>query len=184
MKFFTGASETIARLRLLGREKLDPGQEGWIQLELRDPVVAVRGDRYILRRPSPGETLGGGVIVDHQPKGRHKRFDQEVLRSLESLSQGTPAEILYEAALALQVAPLKESSPARVWNHRMQSRHYRNYSLANSFIPLEEGEPDIQSDLLVVTLPHWNSLRDILLCRPWKPTMQAILSGAASRAKN
>ncbi len=71
VKFFTGASETIARLRLLGVEKLDPGQEGWIQLELRDPVVAVRGDRYILRRPSPGETIGGGVVVDHQPKGRH-----------------------------------------------------------------------------------------------------------------
>ncbi len=108
VKFFTGASETIARLRLLGKEKLDPGQEGWIQLELREPVVAVRGDRYILRRPSPGETLGGGVVVDHQPKGRHKRFDREVLRTLEYLSQGTPAEVLLEAAMALHVAPLKE----------------------------------------------------------------------------
>ena len=62
-------SETIGTLRLLGTEELNRGEEGWIQLELRDPVVAVRGDRYILRRPSPGETLGGGVIVDHQPKG-------------------------------------------------------------------------------------------------------------------
>ncbi len=74
VKLFVGASETIATLRLLGVEELSPGEEGWIQLELRDPVVATRGDRYILRRPSPGETIGGGVIVDHQPKGRHKRF--------------------------------------------------------------------------------------------------------------
>ena len=88
VKFFVGASETIANLRLLGTEELNPGEEGWIQLELRDPIVTVRGDRYILRRPSPGETLGGGVIVDHQPKGRHKRFDENVLKSLESLIAG------------------------------------------------------------------------------------------------
>ncbi len=75
VKLFVGTSETLATLRLLGTDELLPGQEGWIQLELRDPVVAVRGDRYILRRPSPGETLGGGAIVDAQPKARHKRFD-------------------------------------------------------------------------------------------------------------
>jgi selenocysteine-specific elongation factor len=79
VKLFVGASETIATLRLLGTQELAPGENGWIQLELRDPIVAVRGDRYILRRPSPGETLGGGAIIDHQPKGRHTRFDEEVL---------------------------------------------------------------------------------------------------------
>src|SRR5512138_3869211 len=93
VKFFVGASETIATLRLLGTEELSPGEEAWVQLELRDPAVTVRGDRYILRRPSPSETLGGGVIVDHQPQGRHKRFGEEVLQSLESLSQGTPTDV-------------------------------------------------------------------------------------------
>src|SRR5260221_8361703 len=82
VKFFVGTSETIATLRILGTEQFGPNEEGWIQLELREPVVAVRGDRYILRRPSPSETLGGRVIIDHQPEGRHKRFDEEVLKSL------------------------------------------------------------------------------------------------------
>ena len=108
VKFFVGASETIANLRLLGTDELKPGEESWIQLELRDPIVTVRGDRYILRRPSPGETLGGGVIVDHLPKGRHKRFDQSILKSLESLSQGTPADILLEAAWASNIATVRE----------------------------------------------------------------------------
>src|SRR6185436_2172286 len=108
VKFFVGTSETVANVRLLGTEELEAGEEGWIQLELRDPVVAVRGDRYILRRPSPGETLGGGVIVDHQPKRRHKRFDEGVLKSLESLAQGTPADVLFEAALALNITSIKE----------------------------------------------------------------------------
>ena len=126
-------------------------------------MVAVRGDRYILRRPSPGETLGGGVIVDHQPKGRHKRFDQEVLRSLESLSQGTPAEILYEAALALQVAPMREI----VTRSRLEASNaepaLQELLLSHLILPLEEGELNVQSDLLVVTLPHWNSLRNSVM---------------------
>jgi len=71
-------------------------------------VIAVRGDRYILRRPSPGETLGGGAVVDHQPQGRHKRFDQEILKSLEALAKGTPSDILFEAALASNAARLKD----------------------------------------------------------------------------
>jgi selenocysteine-specific elongation factor len=163
VKVFVGASETIASLRLLGTEELRPGEEGWIQLELRDPVVGVRGDRYILRRPSPGETLGGGVIVDHQPKGRHKRFDENILRSLESMSQGTPADVLLEAALALQIASVKEV----VLRSRLETADAEaalNELLGSaSLIPLEEGSPTSASDRLVIARPHWNALREKIL---------------------
>lgn len=108
VKFFIGATEVLARVRLLGAESLKPGEEGWLQLELKGPVVAVRGDRYILRRPSPGETLGGGVVVDPQPKGRHRRFNKETLAQLESLAQGTPEDVLTQALIALGSAPLQE----------------------------------------------------------------------------
>ncbi|MDP2994285.1 MAG: selenocysteine-specific translation elongation factor [Anaerolineales bacterium] len=108
VKLFIGTSETIADVRLLGAETLNPGETGWLQLELRTPVVAVRGDRYILRRPSPGETLGGGTVVDPQPQARHKRFDKAVLRALDALAQGSPAEVLLQAALALGPVPVKD----------------------------------------------------------------------------
>ncbi len=108
VKFFIGAMEVIARVRLLGSEALSPGESGWLQLELSSPVIAVRGDHYILRRPSPGETLGGGAIVDPHPKGRHKRFSEETLADLEALAQGDPSDILLQAAAALGVAPLKD----------------------------------------------------------------------------
>jgi len=108
VKLFIETAEVVARLRLLGVEELSPGEEGWLQLELHQPVVTIRGDHYILRRPSPGETLGGGVVVDPNPKGRHKRFASETLASLEALSKGTPADILLQALLALSAAPLKD----------------------------------------------------------------------------
>ena len=160
VKFFVGASETIATLRLLGTEELRPGEAGWIQLELRDPVVTVRGDRYILRRPSPGETLGGGMIVDHQPKGRHKRFDAEVTRALESLAQGSPADILLEAAMATNIVPLREIITRSRLEPASAESALKELLLANYLISLEEGTPSITSDMLIIALPHWNTLRD------------------------
>jgi len=108
VKLFIGAMEVVARVRLLGRDELFPGEMGWLQIELPSPVVAIRGDHYILRRPSPGETLGGGIVIDPHPKSRHKRFSVEVLTNLESLSQGTPADVLLQALFALGAAPLKD----------------------------------------------------------------------------
>lgn len=108
IKLFVGASEVLGRVRVLGTEQLAPGEEGYLQIELRDPVVAVRGDRYILRRPSPGETLGGGVVLDSDPKGRYKRKDPAVLERLRALTEGTPAEVLLQAALTLGIAPIRD----------------------------------------------------------------------------
>ncbi|MBI5950761.1 MAG: selenocysteine-specific translation elongation factor [Chloroflexi bacterium] len=163
VKFFVGASETIATLRLLGTEELLPGKEGWIQLELRDSIVTVRGDKYILRRPSPSETLGGGVIVDHQPKGRHKRFNEDTLKSLVALAKGSPADILSEAALALNAAPLKEM----VAKSRLESATAESAlaELINNgqLILLEGGDPTTVSNILAIALPHWNALRERIL---------------------
>jgi len=107
-KLFLGADETRARVRLLGVEQLKPGENALLQLEVDDPVVAVRGDRYILRRPSPSETLGGGIVIDPHPPYRHKRFDKDILSRLESISEGDPADVLVQALSRARFAPWKE----------------------------------------------------------------------------
>jgi selenocysteine-specific elongation factor len=163
VKFFVGASETIATLRLLGTEELQPGKEGWIQLELRDPIVTVRGDRYILRRPSPSETLGGGVVIDHQPKGRHKRFDEKILKSLESLMQGSPVDVLFEAALGLNAAPLKEIITKSRLESSIAEEALKELINNGQLIILEDGARSITSDALAIALPHWNVLQEKII---------------------
>lgn len=158
VKVFLGTAETMATLRLLGTEELAPGQQGWIQLELRDPVVAVRGDRYILRRPSPAETLGGGVVVDAQPKARHRRFDEELLKSLASLAQGSPTDILFEAALALNAAPIKEIAARSHLESKPAAQALKGLLSDGRLIALEEGALSPASELLVIAFPHWNEL--------------------------
>jgi selenocysteine-specific elongation factor len=159
VKFFTGASETMAVIRLLGIEDIKGDEEGWIQIELRDPVVALRGDRYILRRPSPGETLGGGSVVDHQPKGRHKRLDVNIIKSLDALLQGTPDEILLESALALGVAPIKDI----IARSRLESLHAE--SALSELIETEKlivlGEKGKRTpETLAVPASQWKTIHE------------------------
>ena len=157
VKLFVLASEVVARLRLLGTDELKPGEEGWLQLELRDPVVAVRGDRFILRRPSPGETLGGGMIVDPHPAGRHKRFDLQVLERLESLRQGSPAEVLYQASLASGPTNVKEIIAQARLSTDQAAAALQELLSNNLLLKLEPGSPDPASELLVVAAARWET---------------------------
>jgi selenocysteine-specific elongation factor len=94
--FFSGAAELPARITLLDRERLDPGESAWVQLRFRAPIAVLRRDRFIVRRPSPSETLGGGEIIDPNPP-RHRRFRPETIAALETLAAGAPDEILLQA---------------------------------------------------------------------------------------
>jgi len=107
-KLFIGADETEARVRLLGIDSLKPGESAWLQLEVQDPVVAIRGDRFILRRPSPSETLGGGRVIDPHPPYRHKRFNQELMDRLESISGGDPGDVLIQVISGANTGYWKE----------------------------------------------------------------------------
>ena len=104
VKLFLGAAEVLARVRVIGQEAIPPGGEGWLQLEPQTPVVAVRGDRFILRVPSPPETIGGGTVLDAFPGRRHKRFDAAVLARLQALTDGSPEDLLAQTLESLGAA--------------------------------------------------------------------------------
>ncbi len=74
--FFSGAAEVPARMRLLDKSEISPGQTGWVQIQLAGPVAVAKGDRYIVRFASPSITVGGGIIVDPYAKTRHRDFEQ------------------------------------------------------------------------------------------------------------
>ena len=97
--FFSGAAEIPATIRLLGAERLTPGESGWLQLYLERPAVVVSGDHFILRQPSPSATLGGGVILSPHPRRRWRRFDPAALARLQTLAKGAPDEVLLQTLM-------------------------------------------------------------------------------------
>ncbi|HLW46247.1 MAG TPA: selenocysteine-specific translation elongation factor [bacterium] len=63
VRLYIAADEVIGRVRLLDRMRLEPGESAAVQLVLERPVVAVRGDPFVLRRYSPMTTIGGGEVI-------------------------------------------------------------------------------------------------------------------------
>ncbi len=160
VKLFIGAAEIPARVRLLGKDMLNPGEEGWLQLELKQAVATIRGDRYILRRPSPGETLGGGIVVDPHPKGRHKRFAIGLIDQLESLAVGTPDEVMLQAVLALGAASVRDVVTRSSLEVEQANQAVKDLTGAGHLIWLEEKEGGIslESDLLVTSRTYYEQL--------------------------
>lgn len=160
VKLFIGAAEVLARVRTLGKEEIQPGDEGWLQLEMREPIVAIRGDHYIIRRPSPGETLGGGRVVDPHPRGRHKRFAPGLLERLESLSAGAPEDIFLQSLAAMQSAPLREVTQQSNLEIDSAQTALENLLDSGEIIILEtvNGELSVSNDVLVAARGYWSQV--------------------------
>jgi len=91
VRFYLGTAEVLGRAILLDREELAPGETAYVQLLLEEPVVALKGDRFVIRSYSPVHTTGGGVVIDPASK-KHKRMREEVIRTLITRERGRPAE--------------------------------------------------------------------------------------------
>lgn len=160
VKLFVGATEVLSRVRTLGSDVIKPGETGWLQLEMKDPVVVTRGDRYILRRPSPGETIGGGTIIDPYPTGRYKRFSTGLVERLESLSAGAPTDILTQSLANLMAAPLRDVVLHSNLDEEAAENAVNELVESGDLVILERdrGELRIDSDILVSTKGYWEQL--------------------------
>ena len=77
-----GTLATNTRVRFFDREELGPGQSAFARLRLDEPIVALPGDRFVLRSLGPQVTVGGGTVLDAAPLGR--RPEPGWLEALES----------------------------------------------------------------------------------------------------
>ncbi|GAB4499147.1 MAG: selenocysteine-specific translation elongation factor [Anaerolineales bacterium] len=161
VKFFLGATETIARVRLLGSEELQPGSEAYLQLELQNPIVALRADRYILRRPSPGETIGGGSILDPHPAARHKRFDTAILERLDTLHQGDSSQLVLQTLHLLGSATLRDLTARAAIPEDLLQTALASLLEQGRVIPLETGLPNAEG--LLITAEDWHTQRTALM---------------------
>jgi selenocysteine-specific elongation factor len=100
VKLHIGTAEVMGRIVFFDRNELkEENGEILCQLRLEEEILTKRGDRFILRRPSPQETIGGGWVID--PRGNKYRFGNQTIDELEKKRVGSPKEritaALYEA---------------------------------------------------------------------------------------
>ncbi len=156
--FFTGASETSARARVLGTEQIQPGSEGWLQLRLEKPAVVAAGDRYILRLPSPSVTLGGGVVLNPHPRRRWRRFDPAVIERLRTLAQGAPDEVLLHTLARHPFVPADDLVGHSGLDLAVAQEALDELVTSGGVFTLPSG-----ADRVFVTLEGWQQVRRRLL---------------------
>ena len=154
VKLFIGAAESLARVRVLGTDAIQPGEEGWLQIEMEEPMVAVRKDRYIIRRPSPGETLGGGEVLDPHPARRHKRFSKEVLSRLVLYRQGTPEDLLLQASSRLGIALGKDLFPQSGLSEVQYQQSLKALVENGKLVSLSKPSAAVQ-DQIIISQQQW-----------------------------
>jgi selenocysteine-specific elongation factor len=79
-----GTAETLGKLVVLGGDAIAPRESGWAQIVVAEPVLAMRGDRFIVRDETARRTLGGGEVVNPFAD-RHRRGEPDVASRLERL---------------------------------------------------------------------------------------------------
>jgi len=105
VRFHLGTSEVLARVVLLDREELNPGEESFAHLRLEGLATALAGDRYVLRSYSPALTIGGGSILDPTPPVR-RRARAQLLEHLKVLRSGTSGQQVERLLLQAGPAPI------------------------------------------------------------------------------
>jgi selenocysteine-specific elongation factor len=93
VKLYHGTSELLCRVVILDKEELQPGESGYVQLRLEEPLTAQRNDRFVIRNYSPMYTIGGGIIIE-PTASKAKRFDQKYIEELKIKESGSAESIL------------------------------------------------------------------------------------------
>ncbi len=91
---YLGTKEILGRAMLLEGKSLRPGESAFAQFRFKEPVATRIGDRFIIRRPSPAETIGGGTVLDPLAS-KHKFKDMgKIIPLLERRTNLTIEELI------------------------------------------------------------------------------------------
>lgn len=159
VRLYIGTKEVLARIILLDKDELNPGEECYAQLRLEEPIVAKRGDRFILRFYSPMFTIGGGEILEPNPN-KKKRYDEAAIEELKLKEKGDSKDIIEKIILdnSRTFPTIKEIST---------STAMLDDKIMKDVLKLkEEGKVvvfNLTKDLHVIHIDYYNDLKSKIL---------------------
>jgi selenocysteine-specific elongation factor len=91
IRMHIGAQEVLGRIYFFDREQLLPGEDAYVQFRLEKEMVAHFKERFVIRRYSPMQTIGGGRILEIDPPPRRKN-EIDVISELKRLENASDAD--------------------------------------------------------------------------------------------
>jgi len=162
LKIFIGSSQSMARARVIGQKEIKSGESGWLQLEFEKEVVVKVYDRFIIRRPSPAVTIGGGRVINAHPGGRHKRFSEKVIDRYKSLSSGSVQDTILIQLSDLKISTLSQLMEKCEIDEELTMLTVEEL-IQNGQILLFEEENGLNTTSWLVTKNNWLDLSEKLL---------------------
>src|SRR5699024_420768 len=94
IKLHIGTQEVMGRIVFFDRNEINQNETEVVlcQIEVDEAIDAARGDHFIIRRPTPTETIGGGWVID--PTAKKLKFGEQTIAELQTKKTGTPKMIL------------------------------------------------------------------------------------------
>lgn len=164
IKLHIGTTEVMGRIVFFDRNEVkEDNGEILCQLRLEEEILTKRGDRFIIRRPSPQETIGGGWVID--PRGDKYRFGNKTIEELEKKKVGSPKERITSVLFEAKSLPLSE-----IMKRTSLDDEALNQYMADEAFVLYNGK-EYTLKLLIDSIEEdiYDRLQDFHNAQPMKP---------------
>src|SRR5262249_26165551 len=89
-----GTAERLGKVTILGKKQhVGPKEVASCQISLSEPVLALRGDRFIVRDETAQRILGGGAVLHPWPT-RHRRVEPDLEQRIHELQNDEPGSLV------------------------------------------------------------------------------------------
>ena len=162
LHFYYGTRNVLCKAVLMDAEKLPPGGEGYAQLRFMEEVAIKRGDPFVLRFYSPTETVGGGVVLNENPKKHRKGRAAESIQALETLEYGDVGDHILQAISAEGIVNLDElqkrfALEQNDWNVKLEELESQGLiSMIGDKNAMDYSFRENLGDKLMVLLKHYH----------------------------
>lgn len=163
VKCHIGTTEVMGKLVFFDRnDVVNEDEEILCQLRLDEEIVTKRGDRFIVRRPTPAETIGGGWVID--PGGEKYRFGHETIKMLKDKQEGTPEDRIRRSIDLSQLMSVSQLSKETGINHDL----IEEILVDQDFVQVKQGLYTTRSiinhlgDLIVKSVSEFHQLNPLI----------------------
>lgn len=155
VRLHSGTSETIAKVSIYGYSAVGQGETRIVRLTLSKPVVLLPGDRFVLRRLSPAQTVGGGRVIDAHPAARTPKK-----KALSWLKQIKDASMVNRMLLRVE----RRESNGILLHQLAREMGWRDETIRQAVRPaLETGALRLINDKLLMSDSAWQGAAQQIL---------------------
>ena len=169
LKIYLGTQEILGKITLLTGETIKPGGAALAQIRFEEAVATRIGDHFIIRRPSPAETVGGGTVLDPLAS-KHKFKERD--KALLFLQRRVGLEIT-----DLVLSELDKSKYVEKKNLLLAS-HYSQQEVMNCVESLRGEGKLIMAGTWVIDITYWQArIEQVLHILAEKHSLQPLEKG-------